>query len=444
MSGPQDWAALDEAIDGRVILPSSPEFTTAKGVFNSRFDTMAPAAVVSVLSTEDIGKAVRFAANKGITVTVRSGGHSYIGASTASGAMVVDLRQLPGEVYYDGHGLATIPAAAQLDSVQTTLAAHGRSVPSGSCPTVGVAGLTLGGGLGADARLSGLTCDALVSAAVVLPTGEAVTASADAHADLFWALRGGGAAPGVVTSFTFRTFPVADRDVVTLVLPEGATAQAIVGWHEWLGNADRGIWGMVNVTVGGGSGGCTVVMATPTGDGKAVATDLGNAIGVSPVDSVTRTLGRLDFLHYFEGGSQASQPRAFVAGSDVIAEMTPTAAESIVAATDAWPVDAGSATAVIESLSGALRDIAPSDTAFPWRHHAACVQWYTEPARQALGAAEKWLADAHGAVHEHSVGGYVNYLESDTPASRYFGENTARLGAIRRQYDPTALMYSAV
>ena len=81
------------------------------------------------------------------------------------------MRQLPGGVSYDANtGLATISPAAELDSVQTTLAAQGRSIPSGSCPTVGVAGLTLGGGLGSDARLAGLTCDALVSASVVLPT----------------------------------------------------------------------------------------------------------------------------------------------------------------------------------------------------------------------------------------------------------------------------------
>jgi FAD/FMN-containing dehydrogenase len=279
---------------------------------------------------------------------------------------------------------------------------------------------------------------------VVLPSGDAVTASADDHADLFWALRGGGAALGVVTSFTFRTFTVADRDVVTLVFPDGATAQAISGWHGWLDGADRAIWSMVNVTVGGGSGGCTIVMAAPAGEGEAGASDLGKAIGVSPVDSTTQTLGRMDFVHYFEGGAQAATPRSFVAGSDVISEMTPDAAESIVAATAEWPAGAGSATAVIESLSGAVRDVGAGDSAFPWRHHAGCIQWYTEPPPQGIDAAKNWLADAHSAVQDHSVGGYVNYLEPDTAASRYFGENTDRLGAIRRKYDPAALMYSAM
>lgn len=92
----------------------------------------------------------------------------------------------------------------------------------------------------------------------------------------------------------------------------------------------------------------------------------------------SRTLNRMDFVHYFEGGAQATQPRAFVAGSDIIGEMTPAAAEAIVAATSAWPTAAGSATTVIESLSGAVSDLDSGDTGFPWRRQAACVQWYTE------------------------------------------------------------------
>jgi FAD/FMN-containing dehydrogenase len=446
-SGPQDWNALASAIEGRVILPSSAAYATAKYLFNARFDNSTPAAVVVVKSTTDVQKAVEFAAKNGINVTARSGGHSYIGASAANSAMVIDLRQLSGEIAYDdGRGLATVSAAAELDSVQTTLATRGRSIPSGSCPTVGVAGLTLGGGLGADARLSGLTCDALASASVVLPSGEAITASAADHADLFWALRGGGGGNfAVVTSLTFRTFPVTDRDVVTLVFPEGTTEQAIVGWHEWLHTADRTIWGMVNITVGSRPGGCTIVLATQAGDGSSRASDLSAAIGVRPVTNTSRTLNRMDFVHYFEGGAQAMQPRAFVAGSDIIGEMTRAAADSIVAATSAWPHDAGASTTVIESLSGAVSDVDSGDTAFPWRRQAASIQWYTETASPAtVGTANEWLASAHAAVQANSVGGYVNYVEPDMPASRYFAANLERLAAIRQKYDPGGLMYSGM
>jgi FAD/FMN-containing dehydrogenase len=447
VKGPPDWIALEDAIDGRVILPSNAHYAEAKSLFNTRFANSTPAAVVAVKSADDVQKAVAFGAKNDIKIAARSGGHSYTGASAGNSAMVIDLRQLPGGITYDdGRALATVSAATDLHSVQTALAAHGRSIPSGSCPTVGVAGLTLGGGLGSEARRSGLTCDALVSAAVMLPSGEAVTASRDDHADLFWALRGGGGGNcGVVTSFTFRTFPVTDRDVVTLVFPEGATEQAIPGWHEWLRTADRAIWGMVNITVGSGSAGCTIVLATPPGDGSSRARDLSTAIGVQPVINRSRTLHRMDFVHYFEGGADATRPRAFVAGSDIIGEITHAAAESIVAATTAWPQSAGTASAIIESLSGAVSDVDSGDTAFPWRRHAASVQWYAEtPSSATVDSANEWLATAHEAVQANSVGGYINYVESDIPADRYFGGNLARLATIRQRYDPNGLMYSGM
>jgi hypothetical protein len=117
-TGPHDWDALDDALEGHVVIPSDPDYATAKGLFNARFADSTPAAVVSVKSTGDVQKAVAFAAEHDVKVTVRSGGHSYVGASAANGAMIIDLRQLPGGIVVDeGSGLATISAAAVLNSV---------------------------------------------------------------------------------------------------------------------------------------------------------------------------------------------------------------------------------------------------------------------------------------------------------------------------------------
>ncbi len=121
-----------------------------------------------------------------------------------------------------------------------------------------------------------------------------------------------------------------------------------------------------------------------------------------------------------------------VAGSDIVGEMTRDAAESIVAAASARPKGVGSATVVVESLSGAVRDVEPGGTAFPWRREAACLQWYTEPSSpETVDAARAWLTDAHETLGTHSVGGYVNYVEPDMPVARYFGGNLDRLTAIR-------------
>lgn len=443
---PQDWKALADAIEGRVVVPSDDDFGSAKALFNSRFDGSTPAAVVTPMSTDDVRHAMAFASRNGVKVSVRAGGHSYIGDSAAADTMVIDLRQLGGDTTFDSaSGLATISAAAPLHSVQTALNAHGRSIPTGSCPTVGAAGLTLGGGLGADARGRGLTCDVVVSATVVLPSGDVVVASADEHDDLYWGLRGGGGGHfGVVTSFTFRTFGTVDRDVATLVFGEDVAAQAIVGWRDWVSDADPTIWSMVNLTASDSGLRCSIVAATSAGSGPTAAADVIAAVGALPVHQNVRTLNHPAFVDYFSGGDEATRPRTVVAGSDIVAEITRPAADSIVTAMTARPQKLRSATVVLESLTGAIRDIDSGGTAFPWRRQDACLQWYTEPGPDAVHAATNWLAYAHQTLGTNSVGAYVNYAEPDVNAARYFGDNLDRLKAVRARYDPDTLMYSTV
>jgi FAD/FMN-containing dehydrogenase len=439
-----DWGSLAHAIEGRVILPSDGDYASAKSVFNVSLAGY-PAAVVAAKSTSDVQKAVAFAATNGYRVAARSGGHSLIGASAPSGALVIDVRQLPGGVSYDdGSGLATVAAGADLHSVQAELASHGRSIPTGVCPTVGVAGLALGGGLGASSRAHGLTCDTLASASIVLPSGEAVTVS---PVDLYWAFRGGGGGNfGVTTSFTFQTFAIGDSDVVSLMFPAPAATQMIVGWNDWLSAADRAIWSTVQITAEPNRGlDYRVQLTSSAGAGAAAAADLIAATGVQPVSSDSRTLSHLELVDYLAPGPGASQPRGEVGGSDVIAALTPAAADAIVSAVSAWPTATGSMQVIIDPLSGAVTDLDPAGTAFPWRRHAANVFWDADaPSVAALTAAQRWLAAAHQAVQPHSAGGYVNYIEENTPAARYFAGNVGRLSLIRQKHDPGALMYSGL
>jgi FAD/FMN-containing dehydrogenase len=443
-----DWRALSATIDGRVILPSDADYASAKGVFNTRLARATPAAVVAVKSTSDIQRAVAFAATNDLKIAARCGGHSMIGASAASGALVVDVRQLPGGVSYEeGSGLANVAAGADLHSVQAELASHGRSIPTGICPTVGVAGLTLGGGLGGSSRAHGLTCDMLASASIVLPSGEAVTASPTDHDDLFWALQGGGGGNvGVTSSLTFRTFAIGDSDFVDLVFASSDGAQLLVGWNDWLTAADRAIWSTVQITGGPSNGlGYQVQLTSPPGTGASVAADLTAAIGVQPVSNDTVTLSHMELVDTMGGGPEASKPHGIVGGSDVIDAVTPAAANAIVAAVSAWPTATGYMRTIIDPLSGAVTDVDPAATVFPWRRQAANVEWYVDtPSSAVVTAANRWLAAAHQAVQAHSVGGYVNYIEEKTAAARYFAGNVGRLAVIREKYDPSALMYSGL
>jgi FAD/FMN-containing dehydrogenase len=442
-----DWGSLAGAIEGRVILPSDSDYASAKSVFNVRLGG-DPAAVVAAKSTSDVQHAVAFAATNGYRVAARSGGHSLIGASAASGALVIDVRQLPGGVSYDdGSGLATVAAGADLHSVQAELAAHGRSIPTGTCPTVGVAGLALGGGLGPSARAHGLTCDMLASASVVLPSGEAVTVSSADHDDLYWGLRGGGGGNfGVTTSFTFQTFAIGDSDVASLVFPAPAAAQMMVGWNDWLSAADRAVWSTILITSEPGQGlDYRALLVAPAGAGTAAAADLIAATGVQPVSHDYRTLSHLEVVDYLAPGPDASRPRGQVGGSDIITALTPAAAEAIVSAVSAWPTATGFMEAIIDPLSGAVTDVDGSATVFPWRSHAANVLWDADASSPAaVTAAQRWLAAAHQAVRAHSAGGYINYIEENTAAARYFAGNVGRLSLIRQKYDPGALMYSGL
>lgn len=442
------WTGLASDIGGQVLLPvNGASFTVGKQVFNSLYSRWTPAAVVTVTSQDDVQKAVAFAAANKFQIAPRGGGHSYIGASTAAGAMVLDLRGLPAGVHFDeASGNVTVPAATPLSAIHQALAGAGRAIPTGTGPTVGIAGLTLGGGMGPDSRHAGLACDALRSATVVLPSGGVVTASADDHPDLFWALRGGGGGNfGVTTSMTFATFPTADRDVVRVHFPPASAARVLSGWQSWLTAADRNTWGLVDLSVSAEQADCHVLATCPAGSGPSVAEAIGSAVGVQPSRIENETLGHLDVVKYLAGGSPTASPRGFVAGSDVIGTMNQAAAQAIVAGIGKWPLINGRASVIVDALSGAVGDVDPAGSAFPWRRQSAVAQWYVEvPPGSVSTAATKWLSDAHQAVQPFSVGGYVNYLEADTSAARYFGANLPRLSAIRREYDPDQRMYSGL
>ncbi|QUR69604.1 FAD-dependent oxidoreductase [Mycobacterium spongiae] len=447
-ANPGGWSSLDSSIGGRVLLPNGgASFTRAKRVFNSLYDTSTPAAVVTVTSLADVQRAVTFAAANKLTIAPRGGGHSYIGASTADGAMVLDLRGLPGGVRFDSAtGDVTVPAATGLYAVHQALAGPGRAIPTGSCPTVGTAGLALGGGLGADSRHAGLTCDALTSATVVLPNGDAITASADDHPDLFWALRGGGGGNfGVTTSMTFATFPTADSDVVRVDFPAQAAAHVLTGWQTWLAAADRNTWGLVDFSTGSGRANCHVLATCPAGSGPDAAAAIKAAVGLRPNDIERRTLRFMDLVTYLAGGSATSTPRGFVAGSDVIGVVDASAADAIVAAMRQWPPGAGRASVIVDTLTGAVGDVDPGGSAFPWRRQAAVAQWYVEtPSGERVSTATTWLKAAHREVQPFSVGRYVNYREANTPVERYFGPNLPRLAAVQRKYDPDRVICSGL
>src|SRR5271169_2875247 len=440
------WGGLSGAIGGQVITPDNgAQFATAKQVFNTNYNDSTPAAIVTPTSAADVQKAMAFAASNNLKVAPRSGGHSYVGASTANGTMVLDLRQLPGEINYDAaSGQVTVTPATSLYALHQVLAAAGRGIPTGTCPSVGAAGHALGGGLGAHSRHAGLMCDALRSASVVLPSGQAVTASAASNPDLFWALRGGGGGNfGVTTSLTFATFPTGDVDVVNLNFPPQSFAQVLLGWQGWLRTADRSSWALADSTTDALGTHCRIMATCPAGSGGKVAGAITSAVGMQPTGTENHTFNYLDLVRYLAVGNLNPSPLGYVGGSDVFTMITPAAAQGIASAVNAFPRGAGRMLAIMHALDGALASVPPGGTAFPWRQQSALVQWYVETSGSP-SAATSWLNTAHQAVRPYSVGGYVNYLEANQPASRYFGPNLAQLTAVRQKYDPGRVMFPSL
>jgi FAD/FMN-containing dehydrogenase len=428
-----------------VLQPGNPQFATRKQVFNTNYNGFTPAAIVTPTSAADVQKAMAFAAANNLKVAPRSGGHSYIGASTANGAMVFDLRQLPGGINYDAaSGQVTVTPATSLYAIHEALAGAGRGIPTGTCPSVGAAGHALGGGMGANSRHAGLLCDQLTSASVVLPGGQAVTASAANNPDLFWALRGGGGGNfGVTTSLTFATFPAKDLDVVNLNFPPQSFAQVLVGWQNWLRTADRSSWALADSTTDAMGTHCRILATCPAGSGNSVASAIISAVGMQPTGTENHTFNYMDLVRYLAVGNLNPSPLGYVGGSDVFTAITPAAAQGIASAVNAFPRGAGRMLAIMHALDGALASVAPGATAYPWRRQSALVQWYVETSGDP-SAATSWLNTAHQAVQPYSVGGYVNYIEANQPASRYFGPNLSRLSAVRQKYDPGRVMFSGL
>ena len=211
-------ADLRSTVSGRVIGPDDDGYDEARTVMSGEFDRR-PGAIVRVADTADVAAVIAFARQRGLELTVRSGGHSGAGHSTTDGGIVIDLRELTtleidvaGRTAWAGTGLT----AAEFS---TAVAAHGLAVGFGDTGSVGIGGITLGGGVGYLVRKYGLTIDSLLAAEIVTADGRVLETNAETHPDLFWAIRGGGGNFGVATRFRYQLHHVPTVVGGMLILP---------------------------------------------------------------------------------------------------------------------------------------------------------------------------------------------------------------------------------
>src|SRR4051795_5385805 len=209
------------------ISPSDAEYDELRQIWNAMHDKR-PALIARCASPDDVVDAIRHARENDLTIAVRSGGHSLPGHSTCDGGLVIDLRPMNAIAIDATARTASVQAGALLGALDRATQAHGLVVPAGVISHTGVAGLTLGGGVGRFMRRFGLTIDSLLSAELVTAEGEGITASAEENPDLFWALRGGGGNFGVVTRFEFALHELGPIVLGGMIVHRLADAPAVM------------------------------------------------------------------------------------------------------------------------------------------------------------------------------------------------------------------------
>ncbi|WP_054052083.1 FAD-binding oxidoreductase [Alloactinosynnema sp. L-07] len=436
---PPDWASLRARLGAGLSQPGSADFDTLRRSFNTLFDQRKPMAVAAVRTAEDVQACVEVARAAYLPIAARSGGHSYAGYSVPDSGLVVDLKAM-SSVEVKGDGSAVIGAGARLIDVYTALAKAGRCLPGGSCPTVGIGGLTLGGGIGVLSRKFGLTCDKLRSAQVVTADGMLRTASAYSDDDLFWGLRGGGGGNfGIVTSFTFNTDPAPDLVVFTLTFPQGSAAEVVGAWQKWVAGAPDELWS--NCVVSAGSPPKARVGGSFTGSPATLNQLLDTLVkSVRPISRTVGQRGYLDAMKYFGGCSTKSCTptpplrEGFVASSRILGEplRDPAGLEQLLSGRTGMDI-------LLDSLGGAVGERKPADTAFPHRAALASAQIYRQATQESESeAAQSVAAVRDGLARLGATGGYVNYIEAAMPdwGVTYYGANLSRLRDVARKYDP--------
>jgi FAD/FMN-containing dehydrogenase len=442
---------LAREIEGTVVGRSSPSYDQARELYNTRFDGIRPLAVVYCQSVSDVQKTIAWSRKYGIRIAARSGGHSYAGYSGSSGGVVVDVSRLNRVAAGTGR-VATVGAGARLIDVYSGLWAKRVTIPAGSCGTVGVGGLALGGGVGFLSRKLGTTSDNVLRVTLVTADGKARVCSASENADLYWACRGGGGGNfGIVTSFTFRTTPISKVTTFSVRWPWPQAHAVIAAWQRWAPHAPDALFSVCNISAGDGSPGIAVSGQFVGGRtpltlllAPLVSTGTPVSVSVKERDYMTAVLywagcGSVQECHLEPFGSL--DRATFAAKSDYARRPLSSAAiGAIVSGIGGAP---GRGTLLLDSYGGVINRVPKGATAFAHRDMLFSFQYLASWS----GAAQApqnlaWLRSFYKAMRPYVSGqAYVNYIDPDLAGrpGAYYGSNLPRLVAVKRRYDPKNL-----
>jgi FAD/FMN-containing dehydrogenase len=430
--------------EGELIAPSDPGYDDARRVFYGSVDRR-PAAIVRPADAADVARIVSIARDANLELAVRSGGHSLAGHGVSEGGLVLDLAKLR-TVDVDPKGrTAWTQTGVTAGEYSTAAGAHGLATGFGDTGSVGIGGLTLGGGVGFLVRKHGLTIDELLAAELVTADGEQLFVDAETHPDLFWAIRGGGGNFGVATRFQFRLREVETIVGGMLILP--ATPASIASFAAEAEAAPEELSAIANVMVAppmpflpAETHGKLVIMALMCYAGGVDAGELALApfrALAEPLADMVRPMAYPEIYRLF-GDEEGPGPAQEVARSLFVDRVDATTAEAIV--DHLQRSTAPMAVAQLRILGGAMARVPAEATAFAHRDRRVMV---------ALGAVyeraeespehEAWVTEFAGALDDGKAGVYVNFVGDegdDRVRDAYPGSTWERLAEIKARYDP--------
>ena len=430
---------------GTVMEPGDAGYEDARTLFNSMIDKR-PAVIAQCAAVDDVIAAVRFGRQAGLATAVRSGGHSVAGMSTVDGGLVIDVRNMKGVEVDPVARVARCGGGVTWGEYDRATQEHGLATPGGRVSTTGVAGFTLGGGSAWIERKYGLACDNLVAVELVTADGELVRASADEHAELFWALHGGGGNFGVATAFEFRLHPLGPEVMAGLML--------------WPGERGRDVVELFRDLIDTGapeefSGGVVYLTGPPE---EFVPAELQGALccaaamiwaGDDPADGEPyarrfRELGpAVDLvgpMPYADFQCMIDDPPGMrnYWTADYLDELSDGAIDVFVEHSNRMPIPSASQSIVFPWGGAVARADAEST---PMRRDAAWVSHPFAVWEGATGDADQiaWARGLSGSLKRFTNGGvYLNFIgeEGQDRVRAAFGESYERLARIKAQYDP--------
>ena len=439
-------AALDAALvdvlksnfSGQLILPGDASYETARRIWNASIDKH-PAVIARCSGTADIASAIDFARTNDLPVSVRGGGHNVAGRSLCDG-VVIDLSMMRGVIVDLQSRRVWVQGGATLADVDRETHAYGLAVPTGTVSSTGIAGLTLGGGVGWLVRKYGLTCDNLISCEVVTADGKLISASEMTNPDLFWALRGGGGGLGVVSSFLFQLHPVSIVLGGLILYPRDEASAVLRNYRAFMNTAPQDLTaycalvtapdGMPVVAIGLCYSGDIAEGERVLRPLRAFSSPILDTIQSLPLPAAQRMIDPL-----FQYGAHNYWRSTFVTAisDDVLDTVVRhgNRAESSLSIT------------VVEFYGGAATRAGHPVTAFAQReaeYNILMMAQWTDIAETERHVA--WACDFTDAIEPYSSGVQLLNLTSETNESAcraMFGGHYERLAALRARYDPTNL-----